>query len=381
MSEALQTNLIWGVLLGPLTALFYLLFYMVSAPLRRQERSRFFLDLIETGLRDGRSAEETIMSMSSTGDRSLGVRFHLLAAYLESGWRLVPALQKVGGLVPVQIITMLSVGEELGDYRKVLPACRTLLKDGATRVQSAYTYLILLAFVLVPVMPALFAAMSNLVFPRVTMIFSEITETDVPMPGAELFKVGVALSKIQLGLAAIFYIAAIVYVGGPRFVAWIEAGFPFSLSHPIACWIPWRLKRMKRDFSAMLGLLLDAQVPESRAVELAARSTGNEIFLRRAHRAVRQLQGGTPLPEALAPLDDTGEFQWRLSNAIRSGHNFFNALRGWFEWLDAKAAQQEQSAAHLLGVGLVMFNGVMVAMFVVFVFRGITSIIEAGVLW
>ena len=40
------------------------------------------------------------------------------------------------------------------------------------------------------------------------------------------------------------------------------------------CRLPWRRKRFQRDFSAMLAVLLDAEVPETEAVGLAAEATG-----------------------------------------------------------------------------------------------------------
>src|SRR5262249_17850716 len=140
-------------------------------------------------------------------------------------------------------------------------------------------------------------------------------------------------------------------------------------------------KRMQRDFSAMLAVLLDAGVPEDRALLLAAESTANQIFVHRAARAVTQLRQGVTLTETMRQFDDTGEFRWRLTNAVQSGRNFFTPLSGWLETLDAKAFQQEQATAQLITTALVLYNGVMVSFFAVFVFRCITVIIEEGILW
>ena len=83
-------------------------------------------------------------------DRSLGVRFHLLAAHIEGGLRLSQALERVPRLLPPQVCAMLSTGERIGDIRKVLPACRLLLRDSVSQVRSALNYLILLAFAISP---------------------------------------------------------------------------------------------------------------------------------------------------------------------------------------------------------------------------------------
>jgi type II secretory pathway component PulF len=364
----------------PLYALCYLIYFIVSLPLKRHERARFFLDLIQAGLEQGRNVEHTIVSISHSRDHSVGVHFHLLAAYLESGWALIPALEKVPGLLPPQLVAMLRVGDEIGDMKRVLPACRALLKDGSSQTRSAYNYLVVLAFVLLPIIPALFWMMTVFVLPRFQQIFAEMLE-GAPLPFPPFFKMAVPLSQIQLAVALLFYLGAIFYIGGPRMIAWLQAGFSMPSFDWIFYCVPWRRKRMQRDFSAMLAVLLDAGVPEERAVMLAAESTANQIFTRRADRVVAELRQGLKLTEAVQQFDDTGEFRWRLTNAAQSGRNFFTALSGWLETLDAKAFQQEQATAQLITTALVLYNGLMVSLFAVFVFRCITVIIEEGVLW
>jgi len=46
-------------------------------------------------------------------------------------------------------------------------------------------------------------------------------------------------------------------------------------------------------------------------------------------------------------MDAAGEFQWRVSNGLRHGHGFLQALAGWHDALDAKAFQLEQAAAQV----------------------------------
>ena len=51
MSESLASSILWLIVWSvPLVALSSLAYYIVSLPLRRQERARFFLDLVETGM-------------------------------------------------------------------------------------------------------------------------------------------------------------------------------------------------------------------------------------------------------------------------------------------------------------------------------------------
>src|SRR5678815_4892939 len=66
----------------------YLAYFMLTLPLRRNERARLFIDLIELGLKQGHTPERLIVDAASSHDPALGVRFHLLAAYLEKGMSL-----------------------------------------------------------------------------------------------------------------------------------------------------------------------------------------------------------------------------------------------------------------------------------------------------
>ena len=81
--------------------------------MRARTRARFFLDLVETGLQEGRNLEQTLIAISHTRDLSVGVRFHLLAAYLEKGLLLEEAFEKVPQFLPAQVNAMLKVGAEI----------------------------------------------------------------------------------------------------------------------------------------------------------------------------------------------------------------------------------------------------------------------------
>src|SRR5438552_9459842 len=85
----------------------YLLYFLLTLPMRRNERARLFLDLVELGLKEGQTPEYAIVNAASSNDSSLGVRFHLLAVHLQNGTRLSAALDQVPRLLPPQAIAML----------------------------------------------------------------------------------------------------------------------------------------------------------------------------------------------------------------------------------------------------------------------------------
>ncbi len=372
--------LAWLILgLLPMLGLFYLVYFLFSLPLRRQERARLFLDLLETGLQSGRGLEQTLVSISQSHDRSVGVRFHLLAAHLERGLSLRQALEHVPRLLPPQIVAMLKVGEEVGDLRKILPACRALLRDGVGQVNKAQNYLIVLAFVLTPLWMFVLAVLSNVVLPKFYEIAIEFEATIPPLLGN--FAQHKSLLYAFHGLLLLsLYTGAFIYIGGPRVLGWIEAGLP-NLSDWLFHRLPWRRKRLHRDFSIMLAILLDAGVPEEKAVLLAANSTANDVIRRRAAIVAEELRRGVKLTEAMRHLDDAGEFKWRLTQAAHGPGGFQAALVGWHEALDAKAFQQEQAATHALTSVLVLYNGAIVGLIVVGLFQVLRSMTESALLW
>jgi type II secretory pathway component PulF len=126
----------------------------------------------------------------------------------------------------------------------------------------------------------------------------------------------------------------------------------------------------------MLAVLLDGGVTEAEAVRLAGDCTANEICRRRTRLVIAALERGTKLDEAVRAFDDHGEFHWRLTNAIHARGGFLNALRGWHEALDAKAFQQEEATAHVVTSGLVILNGVLVALVAMTVFGTLISMVE-----
>src|SRR5213592_2031135 len=95
--------LLWLVAMVVPCGLLYLVYFLFSLPLRRQERARFVLDLVERELKKGRSVETAVVALAQSHDRSLGVRFYMLAAHLKNGLRLSAALGKVPRLLPPQI--------------------------------------------------------------------------------------------------------------------------------------------------------------------------------------------------------------------------------------------------------------------------------------
>ena len=131
----------------------------------------------------------------------------------------------------------------------------------------------------------------------------------------------------------------------------------------------------------MLAVLLDAGLPEVESVRLAAESTANRVLVKRSTRVQQRLAAGVRLADALQAMDDAGELHWRLANARPALGGFRRALAGWHEALDAKAFQQEQAVAQFATTAMVLFNGAIVASFVLAIFFVLIDLVNQATLW
>lgn len=356
-----------------------LLHYLLSLPMRRRDRALFFLDLIETVVSRGQPVEQATLSAAANQDRAIGVGFFMVAAHIENGARLGEALEKVPGFLPPQVNAMIRAGEKLGDLKKVLPACREVLRVAPDTVRTTVNYMVAILLLFAPVAIWIIFLLTRFVLPKFKDIFAA---TSVPLWPLARLVFALNDSFILVGFETLLFVAllfvAAVYIGGPGFVRW----FQFRRV-PIVDWITWRIpwkhKKLLRAFSAMLAVLLDGGVPEVEAIRLAGEATANEMCRRRVRRVVGALQGGAALPDALRTFDDTGEFYWRLSNATHAHGGFLEALHGWHTALDAKAFQQEETATHVLTSGLVILNGVVVGLIAIGMFGMLVMLLRATI--
>lgn len=382
-SSTLLDALFWfAMLMGlPLACgILYVIYYLLTLPLRRSERCQIFLDLLQLGLQGGRTPETAMIEAMDSRDASLGKQAHLLAAHLRSGSRLSEALERVPQILPPQIRAMLKAGERIGEIAKVVPACRQWLRDGISQVRGAHNYLILLAFCITPITLIIPIIIAVNVLPSFKMIFHSMGLGNMPTFSLMVFSQGRVFLLVQTGFLLLLWALMIAYVGGPRLREWISRWLPGGPDR-MAMMLPWKRKRLQRDFSSMLAMLLDANVPEAEAVTIAAEATANRAMIRRGENMCALLAQGIKLPEALRGMDDSGELRWRIANALQARGGFLRALTGWQEALDAKAFQLEQASAQVATTALVLVNGVMVGCIVIAVFLLLVNLINEACLW
>jgi type II secretory pathway component PulF len=351
-----------------------LLHFLLSLPMRRRDRALFFLDIVETALDRGLALENAILSAAEERDRMMGMRFYLLAAHIENGSRFGEALERTPGFLHPQVNAILRAGEKMGDVKKVLPACREVLRVPPDSVRTTMHYMVTILLLFGVVACFMIWLVATFVIPR----FKDLAiEAGVKMWPVSEFVLGNAFWLIGFEMAIFFALVtlAFIYLGGPGFVCFFRfRGFP------VVDWItwhlPWKRKKLQRTFSAMLAVLLDGGMTEPDAVRLAGDCTANEICRKRVARIIAALQQGAKLDDAVRVFDDSGEFHWRLTNATHARGGFFNALQGWHASLEAKAFQQEETAAHATMSGVVILNGVVVALFATALFGVLIAIID-----
>ena len=377
MSDFLMA-LVRVLLFVAIPALTYAIYRILSAPLRQRERTRLFLDLLEVGLREKRGAEQTIAEVARSGDRLIDQKFKQLAYYLENGVHLGEALERVP-ILPAQVSATLRAGEQTGDIERVLPACRMCFDDVQSRVTVAVNYLIILALVLNPNFPGVFPFLMIFIMPKFVEISHDLLGKNLPPVTQFTVAASHEIFALQWLIIVILIVAVIVYHNPP----WLRRLGPLVKrpADAFAWWLPWKRKRLLRLFSSMLATLLDGGVPESKAIELAAQSTANGVFVRIAGGVIYRLRQGVPLTEAMAGMDGTEEFRWRLANATAGHGRFLHALAGWHEALDSQAYRMEQTVSQVVTTALVVLNGIFVALVAVGVFQIFTTLISEMALW
>lgn len=374
-------SLLWysALILLPGGTFSFALHFLLSLPMRRRDRALFFLDLVETVVGRGQPVEQAILSAAENHDRSIGVRFFMVAAHIEDGAKLGEALEKVPTFLPPQVNAMIRAGEKLGNLKRVLPACREVLRLAPDTVRTTVHYMVAILLLFAPIAIWLISLLTIFVVPKFKELLAGLGGTPWPMTQFVFaLNDNFVLIGFEAALFLVLSLVAIVYIGGPGFVRW----FQFR-SVPVVDWfawrVPWKHKKLLRTFSAMLAVLLDNGVPEAEAIRLAGDSTANEICRRRAQRVVAALEKGVKLDDAVRAFDNTGEFHWRLTNATHARGGFLSALYGWHAALDAKAFQQEETVTHALTSGLVILNGVVVALIAIGVFGMLVMMLKATI--
>ena len=219
------------LILLPGGTLAVLMHFLLSLPMQRRDRALFFLDLLETVLKRGQPVEQAILSAAENHDRAIGVRFFMVAAHIEGGARLGEALEKEPRFLPPQANAMLRAGEKLGDLRKVLPACREVLRIAPDTVRTTMHYMVAILLLFAPIACWIISLLSMVIIPRFKDVFASVSSPLWPL-ARFVFHIIPDLIMFEAIVFLVLTSVAVIYIGGPGFVRW----FQFR-SVPVVDWI------------------------------------------------------------------------------------------------------------------------------------------------
>ncbi len=333
-------------------------------PIQRREQTRFFLYLLAQAEESGQSIEQIIISLSKGGEQPLGPQFDRVARHIESGLNLPEALAREPGCLPAQVMAIYKVGHETGDVTMILPVAQENHRENGESVFSGLIYHIIVLSIAVMIVGILM----TYVIPKFKAIFADMLEPGEILP--EFTMLVLKISDTIKNNAAALFIPLLLLLG-----VWFYCKKKGWLD---AFWLlmPWRRKRLQRDYSRVLALLLDSGVPEEKAIELAAQSTSNRTIKKRARKVIASLQSGMGLTEAIKLMDDSREFQWRLTNALQTDGKFVDSLSGWHQSLSARADRQHRSFASLIEATMILLLGLIIGSIMIGMFLPLIKLMD-----
>lgn len=383
-----QPNYAWYSILAIIAGLFlflvllllpvYFIYLLISRPLKKIERAKNLLDIIEFSENRGIPPEQAFTGIRQMGRHRLGKKFDSFAFYVDNGMDLFSSLDAVPGMLPREVKCTLSIGRKIGNLRSVLPLCRELLNRHISRTRGILNYL---------VMPSLFyifilAGITVFVIPKFNKIYAEMLDGQ-QLPRLTTFIFDsipwlALVGNLQLWLMLLFIF---LFSFGADFSRTFV--LEYIASHIFYYLVPWRRKRIQQNFAVSLATLLDYQVPEQEALLMAAESTGNYVMTRFAKEGVAMMQQGTGLIKVLsAEFDKSGELAWRFKNSFmaqKQKPNFVQAVAGWGSWLNACAFRQEQMAAHAISTLLILISALFIGLVAVGMFLPLIQIVSSSI--
>jgi type II secretory pathway component PulF len=244
-----------------------------------------------------------------------------IADSVDAGQPLGAAVAAQGRRLPEYLQCMLTASAASGRFSQVLQQLSTVERNRVALARRLRLMLAYPAFLLVAVV-FLMLFLSMVIVPQFGKIFADFG-TDLPVITQLIMRVFSPIGGlVVLAAFAALVLGLLLAAGLKSRVAWAQR---------IAYWIPlvgpcWRFRGLA-EFSRMMALLLDLQVPLPQALRAMAGGS-READVRAACRHLADcVEAGVPFSEALArfnefpvtfrPLVEWGERQRALGDAMR----------------------------------------------------------------
>ncbi len=248
-----------------------------------------------------------------------------VARRLESGESLTEAIEAQGPRFPERVRGLIEAGVRSGRLGETLEEFVDLHRgqiELRRRVWTTLAYPITLLLIAA----VLFVFMQACVVSQFALIFEDF-ETEVPIMTRIVLQFSGSISWLMLGIVLFLLgLAALVWlVPGSIWIARMMHAVP--LLGPL-----WRSNRLWQ-FSRLMALLIDQEVPLPEAVRLAGGNLGDADLTAGAHRLAGACENGLSLsdgldatrqfPASLMPLVAWGERNSAMSDAFRAAAEMF----------------------------------------------------------
>lgn len=330
----------------------------------RLRRAMFFYRELHQYIAVGIPLAETLMSMTSRGDRTRRRAAQALSQHVIAGGRLSDAMREFPQLVLAYHVELVRAGETAGILQEVL-------EQIAADCEAEYKLRRAISVALVPV--KILLGLMLVVSPVALVLYPNFAQRSAPT--TEMWdmqkildgytaKLRTVTLPIVAGLGALW--GGWIWASQSRPIAFLQ--HRLSLSVPIIGGIRKRTAMMR--FFGTLGRMLDAGVPIAEAYRCAASATGNRALIRRLTAEGENLYFGRGLVDTLRRLGvvpryvmdqvATGEAVGALPESVRRiAADYRNEVEASSRSLPAKL----QVAAYLIVAPLAL--GLWFALFMV----------------
>lgn len=352
--------------------------HLALRPLRWVARSRIFLNTLDAAFKGGQPVDRTLMDLAARGDRSMGIQFHAVAAWLRAGVPLHKALELVPRFLPRPLQALVIYGSQSGRLQELLPVGRRMMREISGREVNRPQGLIA-GIVIGTALIGISGLLVTFVVPKFVAIGEDMGVPLGPLLVglSSYYGVWVKLHLVVIGVMILFfnYVA-----GGAAMLAWVQRRRPrvADFVHRVC---PWQGMRARERFAMMLARLLDLGLPEEEAVTWAGRFSGNRYLERTAAEVIGELRDGAGLQRASGRMKLGGDFEFRFAAAKASGRPLSEALDEWLEGMSVRAQLREKLVVEMAEVGFTVYNAAIVGLLAAAVFDTEIRLIDMASPW
>ena len=341
-----------------------LAYFVLSAPFRRIDCANMVVELNELAAATGKDPQQLFCELGSgaVGSVPHSRKFSKLYGLMENGHDFIDSLRQFYSLLPGEIFGAMELARKERSADLMAKLSKAYFEDGVSRASQSFKLFSSGLLILIPTsLMATIGAFAHILPKFKDVLYDMIGYGEMPL---------IPYLLIQIYESGIMLLVPALLISIMIFLT-VSHLFNFSAAHNtkmymnklfscITWLLPWRRNRIKRNFIWILCDLLDNGISESEGIKVAAEATKNSVICSRAKKAIRDLEKGQPLAQALRKFDRRADLAWRVENGAHGSSSFREALEGWTSHLSALAYKQQQSAFYYFFTAMTLINGILV---------------------